>query len=193
MTAKQIITKVKAYPLAVSLIVVAIALAGWTYWRTTSALVDAQDGFEKATQQNELISKNSAASELLNEQLAELNTDAEKLTAGLINPVEDISNQQYFYDLEQAAGVEQITDPVHTETSRTKEPANPSVASFTLSVSGHWENIMNFLYSLQTGPHPLRITLFRLAKTQQTRGSSNSATSDVNQLSLSLAVEILGK
>jgi hypothetical protein len=189
MNSKQIIAKAKAYPFAISLVVVAVALAGWTYWRSSGAQVEAQEEFEKVTQQNELISKNSSSSELLGEQLAELNTDADKLGAGLINPVEDISNQQYFYDLEQAAGVEQISDPIHLDTSRTKEPANPSVATFTLSVSGHWDDLMNFLYSLQAGPHPLRVTIFHLTKSQQSHG----VVTDSSLLSLTLTVELLGK
>lgn len=189
MTSKQLVAKAKLFPLAISLIVVAIALAGWTYWRTTGALVDAQEAFDKATQQNDLISKNSAASELLAEQLAELTADATKLDAGLINPIEDISNQQYFYDLEQAAGVEQISDPVHTETSRTKEPGNPSVASFSLSVAGHWDNILAFLHALQTGPHPLRVNLMQITKSAQLRSQGG----DTSRLNLNLAVELLGK
>ncbi len=189
MNSKQIVAKAKAFPLAISLVVVAIVLAGWTYWRTTGALVEAQEAFDAATQKNELISKNSAAGELLNEQLAELTADAAKLDAGLINPIEDISNQQYFYDLEQAAGVEQISDPVHTETVRTKEPVNPSIASFTLSVGGHWDNLLAFLYSLQTGPHPMRINLMQITKSAQLRNTGG----DSSRLNLNLAVEVLGK
>lgn len=187
MNAKQLLAKIKAYPLAVGLIVGAVALSGWTYWRSTGALVEVQDELDQVSQQNDLISKNSAAGELINDQLAELNSDLDKFSASLINPVEDIPNQQYFYDLEHAAGVDQLADPIHTLTTRGKDPSEPSVSTYTLAIAGHWENLLTFLYSLQTGPHPLRITLFQLAKSQQLR------TSDTDRLELNLAVEMLGK
>jgi len=176
MNAKQILAKIKMYPLAISLIGAAILLAGWAYWRSTGALVEAHDQFDVVTQQNDSIDKNTKASELIEEQLAELNADAVKFAAGLVNPVEDITNQQYFYNLELDAGVEQITDPVHTVTERTKDPTEPSFATFSLSVSGHWDNIVSFLYGLQTGPHPMRIGMFQLAKAQQLRGTRRRGT-----------------
>ncbi|HVU38405.1 MAG TPA: hypothetical protein VHC95_08730 [Opitutales bacterium] len=187
MNSKQLLAKLKAYPLAVGLFLAAAVLGGWTYWRSTGALADMQAQLDEVTQQNELISKNSAAGELLNEQLAELTSDADKFSASLINPVEDIPNQQYFYDLEHTAGVEQIADPIHTLTTRGKDPSEPAVATYTLAVAGHWDNLVSFLYSLQTGPHPLRITLFQLTKSQQIRGT------DAERLELNLAVEMLGK
>jgi len=188
MKPKDILAKIKAYPLALSLIGVAILLAGITYWRSTSTLEDARSEVDTVTQESDRLSKNTAASELLDEQLAEVNADATKFATGLINPVEDISNQQYFYDLEHAAGVEQVTDPAHTTTDRSKDTAEPSVAAFSLSVSGHWDNILSFLYALQSGPHPLRISIFQLVKSPQTRN-----TSDTDRLVLTLTVEMLGK
>jgi len=188
MKPKEALTKILAYPLALSLLGAAIVLAGWAYWRSTGPLVDAHTLLDTVTQQSDIVSKNTAASELLDEQLVELNADAAKLAAGLINPVEDISNQQYFYDLEHAAGVEQVSDPFHLTTERSKDPAEPSVATFTLSVSGHWDSIVSFLYALQSGPHPLRISICKVTKSAQIRN-----TGDTERLILSLTIDMLGK
>jgi len=189
MKPKEILAKILAYPLALSLVGAAIVLAGWAYWRSSGTLEDAHTELDTVTQQSDCISKNNASSELLDEQLAELNADATKLTTGLINPVEDIANQQFFYDLERTTGVEQISDPLHTTTEHSKDPAEPSIATFTISVAGHWENILSFIYALQSGPHPLRISLMQLAKSPQLR----SAAGEVGRLNLTLTVEMLGK
>ncbi len=190
MKPKEVLAKILAYPLALSLLGAAIVLAGWAYWRSSGTLVDAHTELDTVTQQSDRISKNNASSELLDEQLAELNTDATKLTNGLINPVEDIANQQYFYDLEHTAGLEQLADPLHTTTDHSKDPAEPSIATFTLSVAGHWENILSFLYALQSGPHPLRITLIQMAKSPQIHSATGG---DVGRLNITLTVEMLGK
>jgi len=189
MNPKQIWATIKVFALASSLILAAILLAGWAYWRSSGALSDAHDELDAVTQQNDVIDKNTKASELLDEQLAELNADAAKLSAGLVSPAEDIGNQQYFYDLEHAANVEQVSDPIRTGTTRTKEPVEPSISTFTLSVMGHWDSLVTFLYDLQTGPHPLRVSQFQLIKSQQLR----TAGSDTTQLELSLTVDLLGK
>jgi hypothetical protein len=188
MNSKQILAKLKAYPLALSLLGVAILLAGWAYYRSTGALQDASAALDQATQDSDRYNNNVAAGEKIDEQLAELTADGKKLQDALINTTSVILNQQYFYDIGAQAGVE-IVDPSQGNTDRDKDPTRPSVTSFELTAKGHWDNLASFIYDLQTGPHLLRFIRVRLVKTPQ----SHSADEDANRLDLILDLEMLGQ
>jgi len=188
MNAQQLLAKLKAYPLALSLFGVAILLAGWAYYRSTGALVDATATLDQATQDNNLYNKNVTAGERIDEQLAELTVDGKKFKDALFDPTSVVLNQQYFYDVGTKANV-QIGDPVEGTIDRDKDPTRPSVTTFSLTVSGHWENMVNFIYDLQTGPRMLRFAQVRLVKS----ASAHSVGGDASRLDMSLVVEMLGQ
>jgi len=187
MNAKQIWSKIKVYPLALTLFGLAILLAGWAYYRGGD-LDDAESQRDTITSDNDQVSKNVADSINLDTQLVSLTADVAKLKAGLINPTDVIPNQQYFYDLEQSTGV-QILDPTEEGTVRSKDPAEPSITTFQLSATGQWENIISFLYALRTGPHFMRFGVVKIDKVATLGGG----VSDSQRLTLTLNVEMLGQ
>jgi hypothetical protein len=188
MNTQQILAKLKAYPLALSLFGVAILLAGWAYYRSTGAWVDATAALDQATQDSERFNQNVAAAEKIDEQITELTGDEKKFKDALINTSTTVLNEQYFYDIGKPSGVT-IGDPTQGATEPHKDPSAPTVTSFQLTASGHWDDIASFLYGLQTGPHLLRVNRFSLVKTPQ----SHSAVGDTNRLDLTLVVDVLGQ
>jgi len=191
MNLKQILAKLKAYPLALSLFGAAILLAGWAYWRSSGAMDDADQLLEQVTQDNELYNKNVGAGDKITEHLAELTADDAKFKAALINLGDVIPNQQYFRDAAKDAGVA-VSDLAPGPTpEHSKDPAEPLLINFTLSATGRWNEIVSFVYALQTGPHLLRINLFRLEKSKLIAGLGSGMVAD--QLVLTLNVEVLGQ
>ncbi len=191
MNLQQILAKLKAYPLALSLFGVAILLAGWAYYRDTGALQDASAALDQATQDNDRYNQNVAAGEKIDDHLAELAADVKKYNDALINTTAVVFNQQYFYDIGAPAGVT-IVNPTQGATEPNKDPSRPSVTTFNLTAIGHWDSIASFVYGLQTGPHLMRFSRFRLVKSQQSRSATNT-TGDTNLLELTLIVEVLGQ
>jgi len=187
MNLKQILAKLKAYPLALSLLGVAILLAGWAYWRSSGALVDAEAQLEDVQASHDLSNKNVAAGEKIDEQVTELTADAAKFKATLINPTDVVLNQQYFYDIAEKAGVA-VVDPTQGLTAeRSKDPVEPSLTTFTLAATGKWSDMVAFLDGLQAGPRLLRFNLFHLEKSKQLVGTVGDL------LVLNLTVEVLGQ
>ncbi len=190
MNAKQLWAKLKAFPLAVSLFLAAALLSGWTYWRSTGALDDATQQHDDLDAQNSVVAKNLTEGEQIEDQFTELSANADKFAANLIDPapLADTLNQSYFWNLERDTGVDQLVDPDHVKTIKDKDPAIPSVTTFTLAVAGTWANIIKFTNALEGGPHPLRITEYQLARASQLRNAS-----DNERVNLTLTVEMLGK
>ena len=189
MNLQQLITKLKAYPLALSLFGVAILLAGWAYWRSSGTLQDDYDQLDQVKKDSELYNKNVTSGEKIDEHLGELTADGNKFKAALINYGDVVLNQQYFRDIAEKAGV-QVVDPTQgTMAERGKDPAEPSLITFNLSASGRWSNMVAFIYGLQTGDRLLRFNLFRLEKTKVQLGT----TGDSDLLVVTLNVEVLGQ
>lgn len=193
MNLQQILAKLKAYPLALSLLGAAILLAGWAYYRDSGALQDASTALDQATQDNERYNSNVKAGEEIDDQAAELAADAKKYNDALINTASVVLNQQYFYDIGAPTGVT-IFNPTQGATEPNKDPSRPSVTTFALTADGHWDGLTSFVYGLQTGPRLLRFSRFQLIKTTKTpRGGVVSTAGDFNQLELTLVVEVLGQ
>ncbi len=191
MNLKQILAKLKAYPLALSLFGVAILLAGWAYYRSSGAVDDAEQQLAQVTTDNELYNKNVGAGDKIAEHLAELTADDAKFKAALINLGDVIPNQQYFRDTAKDAGVAVGDLAPGLPPEHSKDPVEPLLINFTLSATGRWSEIVSYLYALQTGPHLLRMNLFRLEKSKQIAGFGSGAVAD--QLVLTLSVEVLGQ
>ena len=187
MNAQQILAKLKAYPLAVVLLLVTMALGGWAYYRS-GMLDDLQGERDTVAAQNDQTSENVKDGENLKDQLDELTTAVAKFKPGLITPSAVIPNQQYFYDFEQTTGV-QILDIEEAGSVPGKDPAEPSTTTFRLGATGSWDNILSFIDALQAGPHYLRFSQFRIEKADQTRSGSGTA----QPLKISFAVEVLGQ
>jgi len=187
MNAQQLLAKIKAYPLALSLLGVAIVLAGWAYYRSGS-LDDLRGEYDTVTVQNDQTATNVKDGINFKEQVDQLTAALTQFKPGLINPSAIIPNQQYFYDYEQSTGV-QVLDPIEGQTVVSKEPAEPSVTSFKLSASGSWENIMTFLNALQTGPHFMRVSQFTLERFPQDRNAAPTS----QPVRVSLSLDVLGQ
>ncbi len=187
MNAQQILAKIKAYPLALALLGTAIVLAGWAYYRSGS-LDDLHGELDTATAQNDEISNNVKEGINLKEQLDQLTAAVARFKPGLITPSAIIPNQQYFYDFEQSTGV-QILDIAVAGSVPGKDPAEPSVTTFKLGAAGSWDSILAFLNALQTGPHYLRFSQFRIEKSEQAR----TTVGVVQPLKVSLTIEVLGQ
>jgi hypothetical protein len=187
MNTQQIMAKLKAYPLALGLLLVAIALAGWAYYRS-GTLDDLYGDLDTVTAENDQTSKNVTDSINLKEQLDQLNAGLVQFTPGLINTTAIIPNQQYFYDLEQSTGVK-IYDPGQGLTIHSKDPAEPSITNFKLTAAGSWDNFITFLNALQTGPHFIRFDQIVITKSEQTR----SVDSNGQAVSATISLEVLGQ
>jgi hypothetical protein len=190
MNAQQLLAKLKAYPLALSLFGVAILLAGWAYYRDSGALTDAEAASKDASDKYQLYQNNVTAGDKIDEQVSELTDDAKKFKDALINPSSVVLNEQYFFDIAKQAGV-QIVNPTEGATDRGKDPAEPSVVTFTMAATGQWNNIAAFLYGLQTGSHLLRVNMLHMLKSPQMR--SSTAGDESNRLDITLTVEVLGQ
>jgi Tfp pilus assembly protein PilO len=187
MNSQQVLAKIKAYPLALTLLGTAIVLAGWAYYRSGS-LDDLHGELDTITAQNDQTSENVKDGINLKEQLDELTATVAQFKPGLITPSAIIPNQQYFYDFEQSTGV-QILDIEEAGSVPGKDPSEPSITTFKMGASGSWDNILTFIDALQAGPHYLRFSQFRIEKSDQTR----SASGVTQPLKISFTVEVLGQ
>jgi Tfp pilus assembly protein PilO len=183
--AKQL-AKLKAYPLAISLLLAAMLAAGWTAYRQGD-MDQADSDYKTASDQNDVVTNNLVAGRSLDAHLNELGEDKKIIDAALINPAESVANQQYFFSFE-STGVS-IIDPIQGMPILSKDSAEPSVTPFTLSAIGQWDNMVSFVYGLQTGSHLLRFNSFRLEKSQQTLSIGSAP----DRLVLTLSLEVLGK
>jgi len=187
MNASQILTKIKAYPLALGLFGAALVLSGWAYYRS-GTLDDLHGEFDTVSAENDQIQANVKEGINLKEQLDQLNAAVAQFKPGLINPSAVIPNTQYFYDFEQSTGV-QIIDPGQVGTVASKDPAEPSVTSFKLTAVGPWDKIITFLNALQTGPHYLRINQINFDRGM----ASHSGATVVQTVRVYLMIEVLGQ
>jgi hypothetical protein len=185
MNPQVILAKIKAYPLAVSLAVAAIIMAGLAYYQDGNLDDDLAAG-KDLDQQSTVMSDNLVFGRDLDTNLKQLKDAQKNLTDALIDPDNVIENQQYFYGFEHIDGL-QIIDPTQLHTDREKD-ATMSVTTFTLQATGSWSNITTFLYELQTGLHLVRISKFDLEKLD--RPGPDAAP---EQLDASLEVQVLGK
>jgi hypothetical protein len=185
MNVQVILAKIKAYPVAVSLVVAAIIMALVAYFRQDS-LSDAQDQSKSLDDQSKTMTNNIVFGGNLKTNLAQLREAQKSLTVALIDPDSIIENQQYFYGFERIDGLH-IVDPMQSHTDRDKD-ATMSVTTFTLEATGNWAAMTAFLYSLQTGPHLVRVSHLVLEKYNQ---SGRDALPE--QLSATLEVQVLGK
>lgn len=187
MNSQQLLAKIKAYPLALSLFGAAIVLAGWAYYRSGS-LDDLRGEYDTVTVNNDQIASNVKDGINFKEQVDQLTAALTQFKPGLIKPSAVIPNQQYFYDYEQTTGV-QVLDPIEGQTTVSKDPAEPSVTTFKLSASGSWENVITFLNALQTGPHFMRIYQYSFERFPQERNAAPSS----QPIRVSLTLEVLGQ
>jgi len=191
MNAKQILAKIKAYPLALALVGVAIVLSGWAYYRSGS-LDDLRGQLDTVMADNDQTSKNVQEGINLKEELDQLTAALAAFKPALIKPSAIIPNQQFFYDYEQTTGV-QIQDPIEGLTVVSKDPAEPSVTSFKMSATGNWENIATLLNALQAGPPYMRFYQFSLERGQQARTLPGVTATNSELVHLSLTLEVLGQ
>jgi Tfp pilus assembly protein PilO len=183
---QQLLPKLKAYPLAISLALVALLAAGWTEYRQGD-MDQADSDYKDASDQNEIVTNNLVAGRTLDAHLNQLGEDKKTIDAALIDPTQSVANQQYFFGFE-STGVS-ILDPTEGNPIVSKDAAEPSITPFTLSATGQWDNMVDFIYGLETGPRLLRFNTFRLEKSQQTLNVG----SEPDRMVLTLSVEILGK
>ena len=117
MNAQVILAKIKAYPVAVSLVVAAIIMALVAYFRQDS-LADAQDQSKSLDDESKTMTNNIVFGGNLKANLAQLREAQKDLTVALIDPNNIIENQQYFYGFERIDGLH-IIDPTQTPVSYT--------------------------------------------------------------------------
>ncbi len=184
MNPQQIIAKIKSYPLACGLVLAAILLAGWAYYRSGS-LEDLRGELDTVLAQNDQSNKNVTEGNNFKEQLDQLTAAVARYKPGLINPSANIPNQQYFYDFENSGVL--IVDLGEVSSVAGKD--EPSITTFKLNASGTWDNMISFVNALQSGSHYLRFSQFDIAKAPQSRSTAGVA----QPVSVSLLLEVLGQ
>jgi hypothetical protein len=180
-----ILAKIKAYPLALSLLGGAILMAVIAYFREDS-LTEAVDQNTAMEQESKTIENNIIFGRDLDGNLKRLRDEQKNLASALIDPTNIIENQQYFYGFEHINGLH-IIDPTQMHTDKDKADTM-STTTFTMQATGAWEALTTFLYELETGPHLVRVSKFDLSKYNQPGQDAPP-----NQMSATVEVQVLGK
>lgn len=166
MTSQDLIAKLKQYPVASISLGLALLLGAVFYFRW-SGLQEQLDRKGKLDTEwaevEENVLKNSVNLETHLEMAKQASQD---VTERLIRPAELARNYQYFYRLQNVTGVKIITlqqqpslpvAPARGASRGSSAAAAPeplfSKVGYTMSLSGNFQQILEFLHALERGDH----------------------------------------
>lgn len=164
MNVAVIVAKLKQYPIAVISVGIAMVFAILIFFRgglvteRETTLVELESRFQ-------LIQRNVINSNHLAANVDEIKAMVADVESRLIKPSNTVANTRYFLSLENQAGVK-INDPSMGEI-RTPNPRglpNLTHVSYTLTVNGDFNSVVDLLYLLHTGEHFSRVQSFSIAR-----------------------------
>ncbi len=168
LTGKDLVAFGKKQPVGVTCAALSLMLVGVLYFRSDSLDEQTKVRDDKQAEAKRLKS-NIANSKNLQGQLDELAADNKDVQGRAVQPRDASLNLKYFYQLEAAAAVKQISD---RHTTSVALPATgkgaPSKAAYTpdgyaIMVQGEFRPAVDFLRRIERGPHFSRFTNVVLA------------------------------
>jgi hypothetical protein len=195
MNSQLIITKCKSYPIAAVSVVVTIILILVINLRGMGH-AELQNRYDEANRgwirMEENLFKNSVN---LETHLETAETITQDVRERLIRPSQLAQNYQYFYRLESSTGVK--INNLQQQPSAPRPPAENgarrgapapeplfSQVGYTMSLTGSFNGVLNFLHALENGPHFYQLKNFTLQ-----RGGE----ADTREISVTMIFDLLGQ
>ncbi len=180
MTSTDLVALVKKHPVGVGCAIVSIACGILLYVRSGNIEASQVELEANSAQAAKMIANVRNANGLA-EQLTEIQALGKELDARMMKAGQLAVNLQYFYKLETETEVK-LVDVRQNAVPRNIKTQYAGVP-FSVSVSGSFPHVINFLNRLQNGRHFCRINSTNFAK-------AGDAGGDVN---LALNLELLGQ
>ncbi len=143
----------------------AITLAGFGYYRSTIASELENSITENRTTLNNL-KQNQASGTKITEHISEISSHLEKIATRFAQGENYALNLQYFYKIENEAGVK-ITNISKSEDTKTARPGK-STTAFNVNIEGTYLNILKFMAISEKGSYYGRILNFTLSSISST-------------------------
>jgi len=181
MKLKRILAKLKAYPVAVTGLLLALVIAVVGNMRSGD-IIAKEDTLRTLERELNTMNSNLEKGVGIQEQSQEAVAISERIQERLIDPKDTLANLSYFYGLESESGVS-MQNPRQAEFT----PAGSnsfSKVSYSMQVSGSMENVLDLMLRLQSGKYLAKVTNFKI---------SYSTSGDAGDCALSLTVQILGE
>ncbi len=198
MNVKDLLEKLKAYPVATVAGALALAVFGLLYFRWM--------GFPEQQRQLDNVSRDWVRVESnvfknsvnLETHLAKAEGISQDVTERLIRSSELARNYQYFYRMETMTGVQieslqqvqaapPAQPPAGAAARRAAEAAQPpatySKVGFNMNVAGRFGELLPFLNMIENGQHIARVKTFNLQRTSE---------GDSRLISISMQFDLLG-
>jgi hypothetical protein len=171
MTTEDLVAFVKKNLISVACAVFTILIAALCYYRS-DLLPEAQKVLDERSAKAALIAANIEDSAQLREQHARL-VAANKLIADRMIHVGQLAeNTGYFYRLESETGVH-ISDPKQSSWNPPGKGApktNYTWVGFSVSATGDYNQVLDFLLKLESGEHFCRVNSLLLRPVSEMRG-----------------------
>lgn len=178
MTAKQLLAKLRQYPIPIAALAVSLGLVGMIVVRSPR-VSELEDNLLAKESEWEQIQRNAERAHLLPDHLAQLQSFHAGVEERLITREEVALNQSYFFALESRTGVR--------ITSIRQNPGVPTadqlpaitlfdVINYQLTLTGRYADILRFLYELEHGEVFARLDQLRLEGAKANAGGEVVAT-----------------
>ena len=187
MAGEQIVATLKANPISVACGALTLALAIAIYFRSDRVpLADAK--LNERASLGERIDANLKNGVQLAEQTNALTVARQQIEARLIRPDELAKNLQFFYKLEADTGTKLIDLRQNSNTPKAPKPKASYInVGYAVTVRGDYARLIDFLHRLESRQRFCRILSASVAVT------GSSPTERANELTLNLALELLGQ
>jgi hypothetical protein len=183
MSTQKLASGMKRKPLVLGCVVVSVILAGAIYWRSGS-IPEAERLLAEKSAEAEKLATNIRFSAQLKEQTEAVESAIKAIDGRIIRASQLGASTQYFYTIVNETGIKLI-DLRQTTPATVAKPAKGSFlpVSFSVSVQGDLNIILEFLRQLENGTHYCRVL---------TAVCSGNAANRATPLTLALTLELLG-
>ena len=183
MTGADLTANIKKHPVGVGSGLIALACGVLLYLHSGDIALSQAENEARSAEANKMITnvRNSAN---LAEQVTEIQALSKELESRLMRSGQLAVNLQYFYKLEAENEVK-LVDVRQAGMNRSNKMQYVTVP-FSLTVSGTFTQLVNFLNRLQAGRHFCRVN-------SATFNKSGGASDTGGEMSLSLNLEVLGQ
>lgn len=190
---EQVVAALKKNPI-VTVCVVVILLAGAGFYFRSGAAPKAEQQLEELSKEGRRMSANIKNAARLNEDLQTLTDANAQVGKRLVDAGQLADNLQYFYELEATTGIKlidlrQIPAPMPGRGQVKKTLFSP--VSFSVSLSGTYAQLIDFIQRLEGGRHFCRVLTADFSPLF-TEGTANGLVRPEEQ-TLTLSIELLGK
>jgi hypothetical protein len=184
MTNEELKALVKKNPISVGCGALSLLFAVGLYFRS-DAIPKAEEDLGTQTAEAERLALNVKNSDRLKEQFDALTAHNKAIEARMVRVSQQAKNAQFFYKLFADTGVKQVD--FRQMTTQANMPKGGKTAfipvTFSLSVTGGYPQILDFLRQLEGGTHYAKVLTASLAGGAATRSAP---------LTLTLTLELLG-